>query len=52
MDFDGRYFYCIYVPIMFFICTFTSEDVTSGIRAWFKHLDWMGSIIGKMKNKG
>jgi len=38
--------------LCFFICTFTLEGATSGIRAWFKHLDWMGSITGKMKNKG
>ena len=29
MDFDGWYVYCIYVPIMLFICTFTPEVVTA-----------------------
>ena len=34
MDFDGWYFYCIHVPIMFFICTFTPEGVTK----WYQSM--------------
>jgi len=34
MNFDGLYVYCIFVPIMLFICTFTLEVVTK----WYQSM--------------
>ena len=47
----------MFIVFMLLLCFFLNAHfprrlLQSGIRAWFKHLDWMGSIIGKMKNKG
>ena len=46
----------MFIVFMFLLCCLYAHlpwrVLQSGIKAWFKHLDWMGSIIGKMKNKG